>query len=51
MMPHGAGVDANKTDARLLLSIFYSNPQKLEVLTVAHARWPPSHPVGLTSGL
>ena len=31
MMPHGAGHDDRKADARVLIGIFYSNPQKLEV--------------------
>ena len=31
MMPFGAGHRENLTSARLLVSIFYSNPQKLEV--------------------
>eukprot|EP00966_Prymnesium_polylepis_P242469 5606962-Prymnesium_polylepis.1 len=31
MLPHGAGDDSSKEAARVVLSIFYSNPQKLEV--------------------
>ena len=31
MLPHGAGHDAHKEADRVLISIFYSNPQKLQV--------------------
>jgi hypothetical protein len=31
MLPHGAGQPSVLDEARVLISIFYSNPQKLEV--------------------